>query len=267
MPNKDKKLNRRKHLSSDEAKLSSAKKSRKPAKKKKTLSYDSGLSELGVKIKKVDIPNFSRKYRISIRITGDLSHFKVPQFLSSILSMGKIPVGTLSISATKSGNTYDFFVDFFPSPILSVLTKHEKFAYRSSVFFDEKQGFLTKNTSFLEKKTDGREFVRQEDFGSEYDNEFEVNKDPIAFFLDLVSIDFKDFSEKLKENEGQDFRNPFDVRNLGNEIFVYPKDPEFKDFFSAVEIALHNLTSDLKIPQRFLVKGLFSLFDIAADSD
>lgn len=210
------------------------------------------------KIKVIEIPNFSRRYKISIRITGDLSQFKLPNFLSTILSMPRIPVGSVNISASSLvPNKYDFFIDFVPSPILSVLTKHEKFSYRSMISFDESLGFITNETYFLERKTDGREFIRRdEDF---YEDE-EINKDPIALFLDLVS------SESIKKEITDDV-NIFDIRRFGDDIYVYPKKLDFGEFFSSVEVKLQRITESFKLPKFFHVKGLFSLFDIFAESE
>lgn len=212
-----------------------------------------------IKVKRINIPSFSCRYKISIKITGDLSQFKLPSFLSSVLSMPKIPVGSVNISASRlMSDKYDFFIDFIPSPILSLLTKHEKFSYRSLVSFDESLGFITNETYFLEKKTDGREFRRDEDFSS-YEEEG-INKDPVALFLDLVS------SENIKK-EIKDEVNPFDIKRFEDNIYVYPKKLDFGEFFSSVEIALQNITESFKIPKIFHVKGLFSLFDIFAESE
>lgn len=213
----------------------------------------------GVKVKRIEIPNFSCKYKISIKINGDLSHFKIPGFLSSVLSMPRIPIGSVNISASRlTSGSYDFFIDLIPSPILSILTKHEKFSYRSLISFDEAKGFITNETYFLERKTDGREFRRTENFSPEEDGE--LNKDPIALFLDLVS------SEDIRKQITDDI-NPFDIKKSGDSIFVYPKKLDYGEFFSSVEIALQKITENFKIPKLFHVRGLFSIFDIFAESE
>lgn len=222
--------------------------------------YERKKEELIYKVREINIPDFSQKYRISLNITGDLSQFKIPGFISSILSMGKIPIGTAEISARAVGNKkYELSIDFAPSPILSVLTKHEKFAYNSVVFFDEEKGFLTQRTLFIERKTDGREFKKEEDFS----DEDEISKDPVALFLDLVSLDFSSISKKLKEEQNQDFG--FEIRREDRKIYVYPKGSEFSDFISLVRIELLPLTQDFKIPKSFFVRGLLSLFDLSAE--
>lgn len=231
-------------------------------------AYD---SETAIKVRRLDIPDFSRRYKISIRITGDLSQFSIPQFLSSILSLGKIPIGSINVSAKRiSDYLYDFSIDFLPSHILVLLTKHEKFSYSSSVFFDEKKGYLTKRTYFLERKIDGREFVKEElsDSG-ENDLPDEVNKDPVAIFLDLISFDFNVFSKGAEQDKEKyfDAMNPFDVVRVPDGFLVYPKSTDFKDFFSLVELSLFNVNSSFKLPRRFFVKGLFSIFDVVVELD
>lgn len=225
---------------------------------------------LGIKIiKKINIPDFLKRYRIYLRITGDLSQFKVPQFLSSILSMGKIPIGSVELGSKKNQpNRYEFHIDFTPSSVLSILTKHERFSYRSHVFFDKKNGFVTQKTFFLERKTDGREFIKEEDFSKSKGSKASIEKDPIAFFLDLISSDISSLINK-PNNEEQDelLVNPFDVRFEDKNIRIKPKTSEFGELFSSVEVELSRLSDDFKIPSKFVVKGLFSLLDVIAESE
>ncbi|GBD04237.1 hypothetical protein HRbin19_01547 [bacterium HR19] len=216
--------------------------------------------EKKIKFRKIDLPNQSAIYKVHFSIDKDavreiLKEVSIPQFISSLLSLGKIPIGSIKLSTYSSGELYEVEVEFEPSYILKLITKHSRFSYFSSVVFDQSSGYITRQTKYLEAKTDGREFKREDDF-----SEDEQFKDPVALFLDFLSADKKDlfgddedFSEKM-----------FHINYVSEDKLKVLPSEDIKESFSFAELELKNLYG-FKIPQRVFVKGLLSIFDLFVD--
>jgi len=216
--------------------------------------------EKKIKFRKINLPNQSVLYKVHFSIDKDavkeiLKEVSVPQFIASLLSLGKIPIGGIKLSTYSSGEVYNVEVEFEPSYILKLITKHSRFSYFSSVVFDQSSGYITRQTRYLEAKTDGREFKREDDYSE--DEEF---KDPVALFLDFLSADKKDifgdnedFSEKM-----------FHINYVSDDKLKVFLSEDIKESFSFAELELKNLDG-FKIPQRVFVKGLLSIFDLFVD--
>lgn len=213
-----------------------------------------------IKFRKINLPNQSVLYKAHFSIDKDavkeiLKDVSVPQFIASLLSLGKIPIGRIKLSTYSSGELYNVEVEFEPSYILKLITKHSRFSYSSSGVFDQSIGYITRQTRYLEAKTDGREFKREDDY-----SEGEQFKDPVAIFLDFLSADKKDifgdnedFSEKM-----------FHINYVSDDkLKVFPSE-DIKESFSFAELELKNIDG-FKIPQKVFVKGLLSIFDLFVD--
>lgn len=229
--------------------------------------------EIKISFKKIEIPNSNITYKVAVKFSGeDIKDIAIPHFLLSILSMPKIPIGEIRLK-TKSEyeNSLSFLLEFEPSSILKLLTKHERFSYSSSITFSKENGYITTKTEYIESKTDGRNFVKKKDY------DFDDNvKDPVALFLDFLSS--KDEIEKelkkiREENEDiEDIKYDLDIledfkiekENEGNElkrIKIIPKREEGKEILKYAEVDLTSF-GEFKIPQRFYAQGLLSLFDV-----
>jgi len=229
--------------------------------------------EIKISFKKIEIPNSNITYKVAVKLSGEgIKDIAIPPFLISVLSLPKIPVGEIRLK-TKSEyeNSLSFLLEFEPSSILKLLTKHERFSYSSSIAFSKENGYITTKTEYIESKTDGRNFVKKKDY------DFDDNvKDPVALFLDFLSS--KDEIEKelkkiREENEDiEDIKYDLDIledfkiekENEGNElkkIKIIPKREEGKEILKYAEVDLTSF-GEFKIPQRFYAQGLLSLFDI-----
>jgi len=241
----------------------------KPKTEKKLLSEP---KEIKISFKKINIPDSNITYKVAVKFAGEnMKDLAIPPFLLSILSMPKIPVGEIRLK-TKSEyeNRLSVSVEFEPSSILKLLTKHERFSYSSSITFTKENGYIATKTEYIESKTDGRNFVKKKDY------DFDDNvKDPVALFLDFLSS--KDEIEKelkkiSEENEDIDIKYDLDIledfkiekENEGNElkrIKIIPKRGEGKEILKYAEVDLTGL-GEFKIPKRFYAQGLLSLFDV-----
>jgi hypothetical protein len=229
--------------------------------------------EIKISFKKIEIPNSNITYKVAVKLSGEgIKDIAIPPFLLSVLSLPKIPVGEIRLK-TKSEyeNRLSVLLEFEPSSILKLLTKHERFSYSSSITFSKENGYITTKTEYIESKTDGRNFVKKKDY------DFDDNvKDPVALFLDFLSS--KDEIEKelkkiREENEDiEDIKYDLDIledfkiekENEGNElkrIKIIPKREEGKEILKYAEVDLTSF-GEFKIPQRFYAQGLLSLFDI-----
>ena len=229
--------------------------------------------EIKISFKKIEIPNSNITYKVAVKFSGEgIKDIPIPPFLLSVLSLPKIPIGEIRLK-TKSEyeNRLSVLLEFEPSSILKLLTKHERFSYSSSIAFSKENGYITTKTEYIESKTDGRNFVKKKDY------DFDDNvKDPVALFLDFLSS--KDEIEKelkkiREENEDiEDIKYDLDIledfkiekENEGNElkkIKIIPKREEGKEILKYAEVDLTSF-GEFKIPQRFYAQGLLSLFDI-----
>jgi hypothetical protein len=229
--------------------------------------------EIKISFKKIEIPNSNITYKVAVKLSGEgIKDIAIPPFLLSVLSLPKIPVGEIRLK-TKSEyeNRLSVLLEFEPSSILKLLTKHERFSYSSSITFSKENGYIATKTEYIESKTDGRNFVKKKDY------DFDDNvKDPVALFLDFLSS--KDEIEKelkkiREENEDlEDIKYDLDIledfkiekENEGNElkrIKIIPKREEGKEILKYAEVDLTSF-GEFKIPQRFYAQGLLSLFDV-----
>ncbi len=230
---------------------------RKPKKKVHILPAEKvarDIDEKKPKIRKINIPNIKKEYSVAIKITNKdtIRDIPIPDFIISILSLGKIPVGKISLISKKMGDEeFEFSIDFTPSQVLKLITRHERFSYLSHVFFDAEKGFLTKKTHFIETKTDGRIFEKSEKLTEDM-------KDPVALILDIIAM------EKGSWGIFNEEEKPFEIKSDGNMIKILPKDEESKTAFSSVRLELESM-NDIKLPKFFAVEGLFSLIDIVAE--
>ncbi|MDT7907509.1 MAG: hypothetical protein RRA63_05610 [Candidatus Calescibacterium sp.] len=229
--------------------------------------------EIKISFKKIEIPNSNITYKVAVKFSGEgIKDIPIPPFLLSVLSLPKIPIGEIRLK-TKSEyeNRLSVLLEFEPSSILKLLTKHERFSYSSSIAFSKENGYITTKTEYIESKTDGRNFVKKKDY------DFDDNvKDPVALFLDFLSS--KDEIEKelkkiREENEDiEDIKYDLDIledfkiekENEGNElkkIKIIPKREEGKEILKYAEVDLTSF-GEFKIPQRFYAQGLLSLFDV-----
>ena len=229
--------------------------------------------EIKISFKKIEIPSTDITYKVAVKFSGEgIKDIAIPPFLLSVLSLPKIPIGEIRLK-TKSEyeNRLSVLLEFEPSSILKLLTKHERFSYSSSITFSKENGYITTKTEYIESKTDGRNFVKKKDY------DFDDNvKDPVALFLDFLSS--KDEIEKelkkiKEENEDiEDIKYDLDIledfkiekENEGNElkrIKIIPKREEGKEILKYAEVDLTTF-GEFKIPQRFYAQGLLSLFDV-----
>jgi hypothetical protein len=233
--------------------------------------------EIKISFKKIEIPNSNITYNVAVKLSGEgIKDIAIPPFLISVLSLPKIPIGEIRLK-TKSEyeNRLSVLLEFEPSSILKLLTKHERFSYSSCITFSKENGYITTKTEYIESKTDGRNFVKKKDY------DFDDNvKDPVALFLDFLSS--KDEIEKelkkiREENEDiekdiEDIKYDLDIledfkiekENEGNElkrIKIIPKREEGKEILKYAEVDLTSF-GEFKIPQRFYAQGLLSLFDV-----
>jgi hypothetical protein len=229
--------------------------------------------EIKISFKKIEIPNSNITYNVAVKLSGEgIKDIAIPPFLISVLSLPKIPIGEIRLK-TKSEyeNRLSVLLEFEPSSILKLLTKHERFSYSSSITFSKENGYIATKTEYIESKTDGRNFVKKKDY------DFNDNvKDPVALFLDFLSS--KDEIEKeLKKirEENEDIEDiKYDLEILedfkiekekeGNElkrIKIIPKREEGKEILKYAEVDLTSF-GEFKIPQKFYAQGLLSLFDV-----
>jgi hypothetical protein len=229
--------------------------------------------EIKISFKKIEIPSTDITYKVAVKFSGEgIKDIAIPPFLISVLSLPKIPIGEIRLK-TKSEyeNKLSVLLEFEPSSILKLLTKHERFSYSSSITFSKENGYIATKTEYIESKTDGRNFVKKKDY------DFNDNvKDPVALFLDFLSS--KDEIEKelkkiREENEDiEDIKYDLDIledfkiekENEGNElkrIKIIPKREEGKEILKYAEVDLTTF-GEFKIPQKFYAQGLLSLFDV-----
>ncbi len=261
-----------------EVRVREGKLSLKPKTEKKLLSEP---KEIKISFRKIDIPDSNITYKVAVKFAGEnMKDLAIPPFLLSILSMPKIPIGEIRLK-TKSEyeNRLSVSLEFEPSSILKLLTKHEKFSYSSSITFSKENGYISTKTEYIESKTDGRNFVKKKDY------DFDDNvKDPVALFLDFLSSKDeiqKELKKISKENNNKDIEDIEDIKDIkydldiledfkiekeneGNDlkrIKIIPKREEGKEILKYAEVDLTGF-GEFKIPKRFYAQGLLSLFDV-----
>ncbi len=210
-----------------------------------------------IKIKEIPISNISKTFSVFLKISKAnilKEALHIPDFLMSILSLGKIHIGNINISSSKVENRKYFFkISFFPSLVLQLLSKHKQMSYSAYVFYDKQEGYLTEKTLFIEEKTDGRKYEKSEDF--------EMEKDPVSIILDFMGAENR---ENIIDLQQDDIDLPFEINSSENKIEVLPKTDEAKSIFSSLRIDFEK-EGEIKFPSSVSLEGLFSIFSIVIE--
>jgi len=215
--------------------------------------------------RKVDLPEGEFHYSSYVKITGKdfLKEVNFPQFIASILSLGKIPIGEIVFRSSYLGqdkNKVRVEVDFIPSFIIQMVSKHERISYTSEICYDDKMGHICVFSEYSEVKKDGRRFGKKEVFPVE-----KGVKDPVSVLLDFIG---SELVHKIFNPEKSSVPIPIEVKREKDKIEVSLKGLEEEEkLFRSAELKFDS-DEDGKsgiLPRKATIYGLLSLIDLVVE--
>ena len=201
-----------------------------------------------------------------------LKEINIPQFLASIISLGKIPIGKILFRSEKLGGEKEVGeklcveLDFIPSFVIQMVSRHEKLSYRSEVVYDKRKGYICTLSEYTELKKDGRRYGKKQSFSPE-----KGVKDPVSALLDFLG---SKVAQEILKPESSSIPIPLAVKREGNMIELFLKDvSEDERLFRKAEVELDDGSSGGErgrgktLPRKAVLHGFLSLIDIVIERE
>ena len=216
---------------------------------------------------KVDVPEGEFRYSVYVKLTNKdiLKEINIPQFLASIISLGKIPIGKILFCSEKLGGKgteekLGVELDFIPSFVIQMVSRHEKLSYRSEVLYDEKKGYICTFSEYTELKKDGRRYGKKQNFSPT-----KGVKDPVSALLDFLG---SKVAQEVLNPESSSIPIPLEVKKEENTIQIFLKDVRDDErLFRKAEVELDDKKERTFLPKKAVLHGFLSLIDIVIERE
>lgn len=216
---------------------------------------------------KVEVPEGEFRYSVYVKLTNKdiLKEINIPQFLASIISLGKIPIGKILFRSEKLGGKeaeekLGVELDFIPSFVIQMVSRHEKLSYKSEVLYDEKKGYICTFSEYTEVKKDGRRYGKKQNF-----TPAKGVKDPVSALLDFLG---SKVAQEVLNPESSSIPIPLEVKKEKNTIQIFLKDVrDDEKLFRKAEVELDDKKKGTFLPQKAVLHGFLSLIDIVIEKE